>query len=197
MPTPEPKGVSPVRVEPEEARESGGSLAEAKPPQTIEELDVWLAKRMAEEIGEEYKFTLITVEPDGNIEANFYDNLRDVATKILEDIKESIEDDIIAYFRDLGETFFKAKNITIHKDGLHYIVEEEIGRWVVRHVIKAVKAEYRIMNEEILNSINTSKLYATIEAVRIGETIFYNIVIPRTVIRDMEAELKFMIGESP
>jgi hypothetical protein len=200
MPTPKNPDPESVRAEPKEAKTSGGVLAEANPPQTkpqtLEELDVWLAKRMAEEIGEEYEFTLITVEPDGDVEANFYDNLKDVAQKILEQIEETVAADLELDLPDT-DALFEARLITSSEDGLYYIVEEEYGRWVARYVIPASKSEFYTVNEEVLSNINSSKLYVRGKAVRVRGSIFYQIIISRTQIRDLEAELKFMLGESP
>jgi len=196
MPTPETPNPESVRAEPEEAKTSGGVLAEAKPPQTMEELDVWLAKRIAEEIGEEYEFTLITVDQYGDVEANFYDKLKDVALKMLEQIEETISEDLKLDLPDT-DALFKARLITTDDTGLYYIVEEEYNRWLVRHVIPASKAEFYTVNEEVLSNINSSKLYVLGKAVRAKGVIFYQIFISRTQIKDLEAELKFMLGESP
>jgi hypothetical protein len=183
-------------VEPEEARASGGALAEAKPPQTLEELDVWLVLRLAEEIGEEYEFTLITVEQDGNVEANFYNDIKDVARKILEEIEEIVSEDLQL---DLPRTntLHEATLITSDDAELHYIVEVKHNRWIVRHVIPASEAELYTTTEEILSTILPSKLHARGKAVRVRDIIFHQIAINRTQIKDIEAELKFMLGESP
>jgi DNA polymerase II large subunit len=196
MPTPETPDPEAVR-QLDEAGASGGAPAEANPPQTLEELDVWLAKRMAEEIGEEYEFTLITVEQDGNVEVNFYNNLKDVADKILEQIEETVAADLKLDLPNY-EAMFEARLITTDDTGLYYIVEEEYNRWLVRHVIPASKSEFYIANEEVLSSISNSKLYVIGKAVKVRGSIFYQIFISRTQIRDVEAELKFiMLGESP
>jgi hypothetical protein len=196
MPTPKNPDPESVRVEPKEAGASGGAPAEANPPQTLEELDVWLAKRMAEEIGEEYEFTLITVEADGNIKAYFYDDLKDVADKILEQIEKTVAADLQLDLPDY-EAMFEARLITTDDTGLYYIVEEEYGRWIARYVIPASKSEFYTVNDEVLSSISSSKLYVRGKAVRVRGSIFYQIIISRTQIRDVEAELKFMLGESP
>jgi hypothetical protein len=199
MPTPQNPKETPVREEPEEVGASGGAPTEAKPPhtkpQTLEELDVWLAKRIAEEISEEYKFTLITVEPDGNVEANFYDDLKDVAAKILEQIEEEVSADLQ---QDLPETstYWEARLITAVDGGKFYYVEEEWNRWVAIHIIPAHKATLYTTNVEVLSTISNGKLYVRGKAVITRDITYFKIDIDRAQIKDLEAELLFLLGES-
>jgi len=201
MPAPKPKE-EPHRVEPKEAGASGGAPAEANPPHTItlEELDRMLVKRLAEEIGKEYEFTLITVEPDGNIEANFYDDLKDVAQKILEQIEEVVASDLT---QDLPETasYWEALMITVEDNGRLYTVVEEWNRWEAIHKIPAHKATLYITSDEVLSSISNIKLYVRGKAVMVRGTIFYQVEIDRDQVKDLEAELKLLVsnllGESP
>ena len=193
-PTPKPKEESPVR-QPKEAGASGGAPAEANPPHTItlEELDRMLVKRLAEEIGKEYEFTLITVEPDGNIEANFYDDLKDVARKILEQIEEVVAGDLT---EDLPEaSYWEALMITVEDDGRLYTVVEKWNRWEAIHKIPAHKATLYVTSDEVLSSISNIKLYVRGKAVMVRGTIFYQVEIDRDQVKDLEAELKQLLGE--
>jgi tRNA(Ser,Leu) C12 N-acetylase TAN1 len=154
-----------------------------------------LAKRLAEEIGKEYEFTLITVEPDGNIEANFYDDLKDVAQKMLEQIEEVVKGDLT---EDLPEmtSYWEAIMITTEDNGKLYTVVENWNRWKVVHKIPAYKATLYITSDEILSTITGLKLYVRGKAVVTKGVTFYQVEIDRDQVKDLEAELRLLLGES-
>jgi hypothetical protein len=144
---------------------------------------------------EEPEYILITVEKDGRAKADLYNNLKDIAEKILEQIEETVSADLLL---DLpgAEVTSKATLITTDNTGLYYIVEEEHNRWMKRRIIPTSKAILYTANEEVLSNISDSKLYVRGKAILVRNTIFYQISINRTQIKDIETELKLALSEN-
>jgi hypothetical protein len=141
-------------------------------------------------------YELIMVNRYGDVEANVYSSLRDVADKILVDIAEAVAEDLVL---DLPEdaALFKATLISISEDGLYYEAIEQHGRWQVRHVIPASKAEYYSTCEEVFSSDGGSELHVIGRAIRIRGIIYYEVSPRMTQAKELEAELKAMLGEHP
>jgi hypothetical protein len=141
-------------------------------------------------------YELVTINQYGDVEANVYSSLKDAAEKMLRDMEEAVADDLIM---DLPEdaALFRANFITTTEDELYYIVEEQHGRWQVRHVIPASKADYYAVGEEVLSSMGGSSLHVRGKAVITRDVTFYQVEIDRDHIKDLEAELKLLLGESP
>ena len=144
---------------------------------------------------EEPEYILITVEKDGRAKVDLYNNLKDVAEKILEQIEETVSADLLS---DLpgAEVTSKTTLITTDNTGHYYIVEEEHNRWMKRRVIPASKAVLYTANEEVLSNIIDSKLYVRGKAIWVRNTIFYQISINRAQIKDIETELKLVLSEN-
>jgi len=102
------------------------------------------------------EYELITINIFGDVEANVFNSLKDVAEKMMKDIEEAVAEDLVL---DLPEeaALFKASLITTSDDGFYYIVEEQHDRWQVRRVIPASKAEYYTTGEEVLSSMGGSE----------------------------------------
>jgi hypothetical protein len=174
MPTPEPEDKPQVRVEPEEAGASGGAPAEANPPQ---------------------EYILVTAEPDGKVEAHIYDNIADAAKKMLEDMRKTFIEELINQL-PLTTVYWEASSITEDTNGKMYTVVKKWDRWEAVYRIPAHKATLYVTSDEVLSSITGLKLYVRAKALVTRDTTFYNIKVGRTQVKDLVAELMFLLGES-
>ena len=175
MPTPEPKGVSPVRVEPEEARESGGSLAEANPPREIEVVVVNRYGDREVRTVSEITYNLALKEVARQI---YYDIADEIAKDVLEDLPRP---HFWAYIYDLKTE--RAYKVEIRKKHLTEVL-----------TIPKTKAIYYFGGMEVIGFnvfIPVEALYA-----RKLQITYYHVVRSPTAIDAIRQDLeKLLEGE--
>jgi hypothetical protein len=177
MPTPETQTPRAVR-QLDEAGASGGAPAEAKPPQDPRE------------------YVLVTVEPDGKVKAQLYDSLAEAAQKMLEDMEEVVAAELTQQL-PLTASYWEASSIAEDNHGKMYIVVKKWDRWEAVYKIPAHKATLYMARDEVLSSMTGLKLYVKARALVTRGTAFYRIEVGRAQVKDLVAELMFLMGESP
>jgi len=175
-PAPKPQ-VEPSSVEPEEARESGGSLAEANPPHDPAE------------------YILVTVDRSGTVKAHSYESLNEVAEKIMEDIEEVLTPELL-YQLPFSEGYWEAVDIVEDNKIKMYTVIKKWNKWEAVYKIPFNNATLYVAHDEILGTMGP-KLYVRGKALLTKKMAFYKIQILRTQISDLVSELMIMMGDSP
>jgi len=112
---------------------------------------------------------------------------------MLEEIEEVVKRDLTVDLPELS-SYWEAIAIVV-ENGVYKIVEEW-NRWKATRVIPAHKAILYTTTEEVLSTISNSKLYVRGKAVLTKGEVYFKIDIDRTQIKDLEAELLFLLGES-
>jgi len=176
MPTPKPYKEAPVR-ESQEARASGGALAEEKPPQ------------------EQMEYTLVTVDRNGTVRAHTYESIYEVAEKIMEDIEEVITPELLDQL-PVTEGLWEAVDISEDTMSKVYTVIKRWDRWEAIYKVPIHKATLYVTHDEILGTMGP-KLYIKARALVARNMAFYRVQVSRGQIKDLAAELMVLLGGSP
>jgi len=177
MPTPKTPKTEPSRVEPEEARASGGALAEANPPQ------------------EQLEYVLVTVDRNGTVRAHSYESIYEVAEKIMEDIEEAITPELLDQL-PITEGLWEAVDIQEDTMSKVYTVIKRWDRWEAIYKVPIHKATLYVTHDEVLGTMGP-KLYIKARALVTRNMAFYRVQISRGQIKDLAAELMVLLGGSP
>jgi hypothetical protein len=173
MPTPKPKEKSPVR-QPEEARTSGGVLAEENPPHEIE---------------------LVSIDKYGSREVRriqahtFNIALAEAADEIFHDLVEEIKPDLLA---ELPYPRFKAM-IFGARDGDVYTIEVRMKHFTKVLHVKKTRAIY-YFGGMVVEGFN---IYIPVEAVyhKRERVTYYEVIKTKEAVESIKKDLEFLMEE--